>query len=162
MAITTAATNSGKVELGLGYHNGTTSTGDAYKLLLIESSQAGTYGASTTNVGTPGTGTPSTSNTGTDAHVSTGDYNSINGVTLTNVTPTLSGSTAVWDFDDVVMTGTTISADGFLIYNSATKGGVAGRVLSVHSFGSTKTTTGGTFTIQMPVADASNAIYRVA
>jgi hypothetical protein len=78
---------------------------------------------------------------------------------LTNVTPTTSGTTALTDFDDLAFTTATITARGALIYNSSAAGNPTVCVLD---FGSDKTSTSGTFTIQFPTADASNAIIRIA
>ena len=70
-----------------------------------------------------------------------------------------SGTTALTDFDDISFTAATISARGALIYNDTASGDPTVAVLD---FGSDKTSTDGTFTIQFPAADASNAIIRIA
>lgn len=81
------------------------------------------------------------------------------GKTLTiSQVPVLSGTTALVDFDDISWTSASFSADGALIYN-ATNSNKSALVLN---FGGTKTVTSGTFTIQFPTADASNAIIRIA
>jgi len=81
------------------------------------------------------------------------------GKTLTiSTVPTLSGATALLDFDDISWTSASFSADGALIYNATN----ANKSALVLNFGGTKTVTSGTFTIQFPVADASNAIIRIA
>jgi hypothetical protein len=81
------------------------------------------------------------------------------GKTLTiSSVPTLSGATALIDFDDISWTSASFSADGALIYNATN----ANKSALVLNFGGTKTVTSGTFTIQFPVADASNAIIRIA
>jgi hypothetical protein len=51
-----------------------------------------------------------------------------------------------------------LTARGALIYNSSK----ANRSVLVLDFGSDKTATAGDFTIIFPVADASNAIIRIA
>jgi hypothetical protein len=73
--------------------------------------------------------------------------------------PTSSGTTAFLDFSDVTWTTATITARGALIYlaNGGTNPAVA-----VLDFGGDKTSTAGNFTIQFPVADATNAILRIA
>ena len=81
------------------------------------------------------------------------------GGSLTNVTPTTSGTTALTDFADLEFTSATITARGALIYNSTASGDPTVAVLD---FGADKTSTTGTFTIQFPTADASNAIIRIA
>lgn len=80
------------------------------------------------------------------------------GVTLTNIDPTTSGTTAFADFADATWASATITAAGALIYNSSQ----SNKAVAVLSFGGDKTSTNGDFVIQFPVADASNAIIRIA
>lgn len=89
---------------------------------------------------------------------------SAGGGTLTNVNPSLQGSTtAVTDFDDLTFSSATVTARGALIYNTTTGGGSGTTdTVVVLDFGSDKTSTAGDFTIQFPAADASNAIIRIA
>ena len=68
------------------------------------------------------------------------------GVTDCTFTDTSAGTTA------------TITAMGALIYNSSD----SNKAVAVLDFTSNKTSTAGTFTIQFPTADASNAIIRIA
>jgi hypothetical protein len=133
-----------KQELLVGTHNFTTSTGDVFKLALYTNS------ASFTAATTAYTATNEVANSGSYA---------AGGGALTNVTPTTSGTTAFADFDDLAFTSATITARGALIYNSSAAGDPTVAVLD---FGSDKTSTTGTFTIQFPTADASNAIIRIA
>jgi len=79
------------------------------------------------------------------------------GAELTEITPTSSGTTAFIDFGDLTWSSATLTARGALIYN-ATNGN---RAVAVLDFGSDKVSTNGDFTIQMPAADASNAIVRL-
>jgi hypothetical protein len=81
------------------------------------------------------------------------------GGTLTNVTPTTSGTTAFTDFADLSFTSATITAFGALIYNDTAAGDPTVCVLD---FGGSKTSTSGTFTIVFPTADATDAIIRIA
>ena len=81
------------------------------------------------------------------------------GGTLTNVTPTTSGTTALTDFADITFTSATITARGALIYNDTAAGDPSVIVLD---FGSDKSSTSGDFQIVFPTADASNAIIRIA
>jgi hypothetical protein len=81
------------------------------------------------------------------------------GGTLTNVTPTSTGTTAFTDFADLSFTSATITAFGALIYNDTAAGDPTVCVLD---FGGAKTSTSGTFTIIFPAADATNAIIRIA
>ena len=80
------------------------------------------------------------------------------GGTLTKVAPTTSGTTAFTDFADLSFTTATITAMGALIYNDTN----SDKAVCVLDFTSNKTSTAGTFTIQFPTADASNAIIRIA
>lgn len=147
MAITQAMCSSFKQQLLEGKHDFTASTGHTFKLALFTS--AATLGASTTGYTT----TNEVSGTGYSA----------GGGTLTNVTPTLDGTTAITDFADLTFTTATITARGAMIYNTTTAGG-SGTTDSVIilDFGADKTSTAGDFTIQFPTADASNAIIRIA
>jgi hypothetical protein len=132
-----------KVELLAGTHNFTTGTGDTFKLALYDNSAA--FTAATTAY----TVTNEVSGTGYSA----------GGGTLTNVTPTSSGTTAFIDFADLTFSTATITARGALIYNSSAAGDPAVCILD---FGADKTSTAGDFTIVFPTADASNAIVRIA
>jgi hypothetical protein len=147
MAITQAMCSSFKQELLQGKHDFTASTGHSFKLALFTSSA--TLGASTTDYST----TNEVSGTGYTA----------GGGALTNVTPSLDGTTAITDFADLTFSTATITANGAMIYNTTTGGG-SGTTESVIilAFGGDKTSTAGDFTIQFPTADASNAIIRIA
>ena len=59
---------------------------------------------------------------------------------------------------DASFTSATITARGALIYNDSQ----SDKAVCVLDFGADKTSTSGTFTIQFPTADASNAIIRIA
>lgn len=133
-----------KVELLKGVHDFTNGTGDTFKLALYTATA--TLDASTTAY----SATNEVSNSG--SYVAGGGA-------LTNVTPSSSGTTALTDFADLSFTTATITARGALIYNDTEAGDPAVAVLD---FGSNKTSTSGTFTIQFPTADASNAIIRIA
>jgi hypothetical protein len=133
-----------KQELLTGTHDFTASTGDTFKLALYDNNAS--FDASTTAY------------TASDEVGDSGTY-SAGGGTLTNVTPTTSGTTALTDFDDLSFTSATITARGALIYNDTAAGDPSVVVLD---FGSDKTSTSGTFTIIFPTADASNAIIRIA
>ena len=145
MAITSAVCTSFKVELLKGVHNFTATTGHTFKIALFTSSA--TLGASTTAY--------STSNEITN---SSGTAYTAGGATLTSVTPTLSGSTAVCDFNDVSFSSASFTANGALIYNDTQ----SDKAVAVIAFGGDKTVSSGTFTIQFPAADATNAIIRLA
>ena len=151
MAIAQAMCTSFKKELLEGVHNFKNSGGDTFKLALFaegsggKSSTTATLGASTTALVTTG------------EVASSGTY-ATGGGDLTRVDPTTSGTTAFTDFADLSFTTATITAMGALIYNSSD----SNKAVAVLDFTSNKTSTAGTFTIQFPTADASNAIIRIA
>lgn len=142
MAITQALCTSFKQELLTATHDFTNSTGSTFKIALFTSSA--TLSASTTAY--------STSNEASGTGYSAG------GNTLTNVTPSTSGTTALTDFADTTWSTSTITARGALIYNSS----ASNAAVAVLDFGSDKSSSAGDFTIQFPAADASNAIIRIA
>ena len=133
-----------KVELMKAVHDFTTGTGSTFKLALYDNS------ASFTAATTAYTNTNEVANSGTYA---------AGGGTLTNVTPTSSGTTAFTDFADLSFTSATITAYGAMIYNDSAAGDPSVCILD---FGGAKTSTAGTFTIIFPTADATNAILRIA
>ena len=145
MAITSAICTSFKVELLKGVHNFTATTGDTFKIALYDSDA--TLGAGTTAFTT----SEEITNTSGTAYTS-------GGATLTSVTPVADSTTAVCDFADVSFSSATFTANGALIYNSSATNAAVAAI----AFGSDKTATNGTFTIQFPAADASNAIIRLA
>ena len=145
MAITSAICTSFKQELLVGTHNFTATTGDTFKLALFTSSA--TLGAGTTAF-----------NTSNEITNSSGTAYTSGGVSLTSVTPTLDSSTAVCDFANASFTSASFTANGCLIYNSSK----SNKAVAAIAFGADKTVTSGTFTIQFPTADATNAIIRLA
>jgi hypothetical protein len=88
-----------------------------------------------------------------------GSAYSAKGQALTSVTPVLDSSTACCDFDNISWTSASFTANGCLIFNDDAAGDPA---VCVVAFGGDKTVTSGTFTIEFPAADASNAIVRIA
>ena len=146
MTISSAICNSFKQEILVGTHNFTASSGNAFKLALYTSSAS--LGAGTTAYAS----TNEISNTSGSAYTAKGEA-------LTSVTPVLSSSTAVCDFADISWTSASFTANGCLIFNDTVAGDPA---VCVVAFGGDKTVSSGTFTIQFPAADASNAIVRIA
>ena len=146
MAITSAICNSFKVEILKAVHNFTATTGNSFKLALYTSSA--TLGAGTTAYST----SDEITNTSGTAYTA-------GGKALTSVTPVLDSSTAVCDFADISFTSASFTARGCLIFNDSATSDPA---VCAIDFGSDKTVTSGTFTIQFPTADASNAIVRIA
>ena len=143
MAITQAVCTSFKQEILVEGHDFTATTGDTFKIALYTSSaslDATTTAYSSTN------------------EVSASGTYTAGGGSLTAVTPTTSGTTALCDFADASFTSATITARGALIYNSSN----SNKAVCVLNFGGEKTSTSGTFTVQFPTADASNAILRLA
>ena len=145
MAITSAVCNSFKTEVLQGLHNFTASSGNSFKLALYTSSA--TLNKSTTAYSTSN----EISNTSGSAYTA-------GGKALTSVTPVLSTDTACCDFADISFTSASFTANGCLIYNDTN----SDRAVCAIAFGADKTVTSGTFTIQFPTADASNAILRIA
>ena len=133
-----------KVELMRAVHDFTTGTGSTFKLALYDNS------ASFTAATTAYTNTNEVANSGTYA---------AGGGTLTNVTPTSSGTTAFTDFADLSFTSATITAYGAMIYNDSAAGNPSVCILD---FGGAKTSTAGTFTIIFPTNDSTNALLRIA
>lgn len=142
MAITSAIATSFKQELLVGTHNFTASSGNSFKLALYTSSA--TLGA------------------GTTAYVTTGQASGTNytagGNTLTSVTPSTSGTTAVCDFADLTFGTATVTARGCLIYNDTQ----SDKAVCAIDFGGDKTSTAGDFTIVFPSPTATGAIIRLA
>lgn len=127
-------------------HDFRSAGGDVFKIALYSS--AATLDATTTAY------------TSSDEVANSGTY-SAGGGTLTNITPTTSGTTAFTDFDDISFTSATINARGALIYNTTPTHTYTNPSVVVLDFGGDRISTAGTFTIQFPTADASNAIIRI-
>jgi hypothetical protein len=151
MANTQAMCTSFKGELLVGHHNFGTgvvraaTTADTFKAALYLASA--TVNASTTAYSSSGevTGTGYTAG----------------GVTVTfGAPPSTSGTTAfVTPSASISYSAVTLSTafDAVLIYNSTQ----SDKAVSVHTFGS-QTVTAGTFTLTMPVNDASTGLIRLA
>ena len=140
MPITQAMATSFKVQLLNGQQNFSANT---FKLALYTSS-------ATINENT-------TVYSATNEVASTGNY-SAGGNTLTvSVTPTNTGNVAFISFTNSSWANATITANGALIYNS----NLSNAAVCVLAFGGDKTSTNGTFAVNFPTADASNAIIRL-
>jgi hypothetical protein len=100
------------------------------------------------NPASPSTGEVSNSGTGYTA----------GGNTLTGNAISYSGTTAWITFNNSNWTVSTITARGALIYDSTR----ANAAIAVLDFGSDKTSTASTFTVQMPAAGATTALIRIA
>ncbi len=143
MAITQAMCTSFKKELLEAKHNFLASGGNSFKLALYTSSA--TMTAATTAYST--------------SQEASGTNYTAGGAALTNVNPTSSGTTGFTDFADLTFGTATVTARGCMIYNDTASGDPA---VAVFDFGGDKTSTAGSFTIQFPTADASNAVIRIA
>ena len=139
MAITQAICTSFKSELLNKEHDMDT---DTFKIALYTSS------ASLDSTTTVYSATNETSGAGYTA----------GGVAMAGGAIATSGTTAYVDFDDPEWTSASFTAAGALIYNTSN----ANTAVMVLDFGGDFTVTGGTFTIVLPAADASNALMRLA
>ena len=146
MAITTnAITNSFKENTLQGLHDFTPSTGDVFKLALYDSSAS--IGADTTSYAV-----------GIRGQVGdTGQYVA-GGGSLVNALVSVNGTTAFVNFNELSFTGVTLTARGALIYNTSE----SSKSVCVLDFGGDKTATAGTFTIQFPAANDTQAIIRIS
>ena len=151
MAITSAICTSFKKELLEGLMDFNATSGSTFKIALIKAnaSQSGTYNAATTNY------SDVTGNS--DELPATGGYTT-GGNTLTNIDPTTSGTTAFVDFADTTWTSATFTTRGCIIYNTSQ----SNKAVMVIDFGADFSVSGGTFQIQFPAANASDAILRIA
>ena len=155
MTITSAICNSFKQEILVEGHNFTGST-DTFKIALYSSDSA-TLSKSTTvwTVASDPTADP----TNTYEVTTTASGSSSGGNSLTSTTPVLSGDTACCKFADTSWgSSASFTARGCLIYNSTN----ANKAVCAINFGSDKTVTSGTFTIQFPAQTAGNAIIQIA
>ena len=150
MAIASGLTDTFKEELLGGYHSfnasGDTPAGSTFKIALYSDSAS--------------LGTTTTAYT-TSQEVSGSGY-SAGGNTLTNTGVAKSTVTSYTDFSDTSWTSASFTARGCLIYNSSSISGLTSNaaVCSI-DFGGNKTVSSGTFTIQFPANDSSNAIIRI-
>ena len=136
-----------KKQLLEGVHDFRLSGGDTFKLALYDNSAS--FTAATTQF------------TATNEVGDSGSYES-GGGDLTNVDPATSGTTAFVDFQDISFTAATITARGAMIYNSTPAHTYTNPTVAILDFGENKTSTTGTFTVQFPTPDASNAILRIS
>ena len=152
ITISTAMPTSFKVELFKGLHD-LQNGADALKIALLKSQSAGsgTYGAATTNYSTVTGNSDETTNTSGSAY-------SAGGNTLTNVTPTSDGTTAICDFADTTWASASFTTCGAVIYNTNN----SNSAVAVLSFGGDQTVSSGDFQIQFPAAAASPASIRIA
>ena len=147
MAITQGVCDSFKKELLEGEHDFRSSGGDLFKLALYTSS------ATLSNTTTAYT---------TSQEVAASGTYSAGGGNLTNTGAAKTNNTSFIDFSDISFTSATITARGALVYNANTTATTnTNAAVMVLDFGSDKTATSGTFTVQFPTNDASSAILRL-
>lgn len=142
MAIQQAVCNSFKKEILEGIHD-FESGGDEFKLALYSS--AANLSAATTVYSV------------TNEVPDSGEYVAGGGVLQSQQT-SLDTGVAIVDFADLSFTGVTLTARGALIYNTSE----SNKAVCVLDFGSDKTATSGTFTIQFPAFTSAAAILRIA
>jgi hypothetical protein len=151
MTIASVLTNSFKTELLRGRHNfdtsGASPAGSVFKIALYNSSAA--------------LGTTTTAYTTTEELATATGYTRP-GNTLTNTGVGITTVTSFTDFSDTSWTSASFTCRGCLIYNSSTITGLtANAAVCSIDFGGDKTVSSGTFTIQFPTNDASDAIIRI-
>ena len=147
MAITQAVCDSFKKELLEGEHDFRSSGGDQFKLALYGSS------ASLSNTTTAYT---------TSQEVSASGTYSAGGGNLTSTGAAATNNTSFIDFSDISFTSASISAQAAVIYNSNTSATTnTNAAVMVLDFGTVKTSTSGTFTVQFPTNNATSAILRI-
>ena len=152
MGITSSLVNTFKTELLKGLHSfdtsGATPAGNVFKIALYSNS-------TTIDTTTAAYGGPS------NELAATGGY-STGGNTLTNTGVGVSTVTSFTDFSDTSWTSASFTARGCVIYNASTISGLtADAMVCSIDFGGNKTVSSGTFTIQFPTNDASDAIIRI-
>jgi len=135
--MTQAIPTSFKAEILQGIHD----SADTYKIALYTS--ASTLDATAT------------------AYTTTNEVSGVGytsgGQTLSGFSVTTSGTTAILDFTtDPSWENATITARGALIYNASK----ANKAVMVLDFGSDKSNSEGTFTIRLPLPDATNGLIR--
>ena len=164
MAIASEICNSFKEEILQGGHclnaSGSTPAGNVIMCALYSSNSA-SLGKSTTVWAAASD--PAADPTDTYEVTTTGSGYSSGGKALTNIDPTLDSDTAICDFSNESWTSATFTARGLLLYNTtAITGFTTNRSILAINFGSDKTVTSGTFTIEFPAAAASTAIIQLA
>lgn len=130
----------GLLDANFNFNTGTT---QVYKIALYTNSA--TLNASTTGYTTVG-------------EVSGIGYTASGKVLTIGVPPANSNDISYLSFNDISWTGSTFTARGALIYKAD---GVTNPAVCVLDFGSDKSTTNGTFTVQFPAATSTSAVIRI-
>lgn len=105
----------------------------------------------------------------TEVYTTTGEITgtgyTAGGLTLTNIDPVaVASGTALLDFEDAEWSAASITARGGLVYNTTPNTDsitLTNPACLVFDFGSDKTISEGTFRIRFPMANASNAVFRL-
>ena len=152
MPISSVIQNSAKADLlraGTNFNtSGGTPAGHAFKLALYLSTT--TIDTTTTAYGGP------------TNEVATATGYTGGGKALTNTGVGTTTVTSFTDFSDLSWTSSSFTTRGCVIYNSSTITGLtADSLVCSIDFGGNKTVSSGTFTIQFPANDASDAIIRI-
>jgi len=144
MAIFQTMCTSFKAEVAQGLHNFTTGTGDVFYLALyLPSADLGADTTVYTSTGeVPSSGTNYTSG----------------GIALTNITPTTSGTTGYWSFQNVTFSNVSLTCAGALIYNSTN----GNRAVCVLNFGTTLVKASQDLVITFPTAGSTDAVLRIS
>ena len=145
MAITQAICNSFKKQLLEADMNVKQTGGDKFKLALYISTA--TLNSATTSFTTSG-------QVGNSGQYASG------GGALVNSGTSISAGVARVDFADRSFTGVTLTARGAMIYNTSSD--TTNASVCILDFGSDKTATSGTFTIQFPAPTSTAAILRIS
>ena len=146
MAITQALANSFKKSLLDGDMDFKAAAGDVFKLALYTSSA--TLNSTTTAYTT------------TNEVAASGTY-AAGGGSLVNGGTSIASGVAILDYEDLSFTGVSITARGALIYNTSSAV-TTNAAVAVLDFGSDKSVSGGTFTIQFPAFTTAAAIIRIS
>ena len=141
MAIYQTMCTSFKAEVARALHDFTAGTGNVFKLALYVATAD--LSASTTVYTTSGE--------------ASGTNYTAGGIALTNITPTTSGTTGYWSFDNATFTNVTLSCAGALIYNSTNQD----RAVCVLSFGNTIVKSASDLIITFPAPGATDAVLRI-
>jgi len=141
MAIYQTMCTSFKAEVAQALHNFTAGTGDVFKLALY---------VATADL-----------DADTTVYTATGEASGTNytagGIVLTNITPTTSGTTGYWSFQNATFTNVTLTCAGALIYNSTNQD----RAVCVLNFGGTIVKTAQNLVITFPAAGGTSSVLRI-
>ena len=141
MAIYQTMCTSFKAEVAQALHNFTAGTGNVFKLALY---------VATADL-----------DADTTVYTATGEASGTNytagGIVLTNITPTTSGTTGYWSFQNATFTNVTLTCAGALIYNSTNQD----RAVCVLNFGGTIVKTAQNLVITFPAAGGTSSVLRI-